>query len=104
MNLVEIMQCVAEAIKCGDFLKAKKLLRESMLKDMENPEAYNLLGILYEKQGDRLKAGKFYRISYYMDQNFKPASNNLERVCKFWYDNNNDDLLDWGLKFMEVKK
>lgn len=51
---------------------------------MENPEVYNLLGILYELNGDRLKAGKFYRVSYYMDQTFSAPAENLDRVCSFF--------------------
>jgi len=69
---------------------------------MENPEAYNLLGISYEKEGDRIKASKFYRVAYYMDQTFKAASDNLDRVCGFWYKGAGN--IAWGLKSEEVKK
>ena len=58
-------------IRAGEYQKARMTLREASRLDMENPEAYNLLGISYELEGDMLKAAKFYRVSYYMDQTFQ---------------------------------
>ena len=59
------------------------------------PETYNLLGISYEKEGNLLKASRFYRVAYYMDQTFQAAADNLERVCQFWRKDSKD--IQWGL-------
>lgn len=83
--------------------EARKLLRKAISEDMENAEIYNLLGISYEVDGNRLKASKFYRVSYYMDQTFKTASDNLERVCQFNY-NPFKNSIYWGIDITEVKK
>lgn len=85
----------AEAIQSEDYQCAKTLLRQSMSENMENPEAYNLLGICYEREGNLIKASRFYRIAYYMDQSFKPAIDNLERTSGFWYKGSGS--IEWGL-------
>mgnify|MGYP005792285123 FL=1 len=95
-------QDAAEAIRTGENFRARCILRKAVSENMENPEAYNLLGISYEKEGDRIKASKFYRVAYYMDQTFKAASDNLDRVCGFWYKGAGN--IAWGLKSEEVKK
>ena len=68
---------------------------QSDLVEPQDPEAYNLLGISYELEGDKLKASKFYRVAYYMDQTFGALFDNLERVCKFWYKDSSG--IRWGL-------
>lgn len=98
MNASEIMDCAVTAIKNGEIEWAKRLLREAMAQDMENPEAYNLLGIAYEKQGNKIKASKYYRVAYYMDQTFNAASENLNRTSQFLYKGCGNDEIKWGLK------
>ena len=97
-----LLQSAAEAIRAGENSRPRCILRKAVSENMENPEAYNLLGISYEKEGDRIKASKFYRVAYYMDQTFKAASDNLDRVCGFWYKGAGN--IAWGLKSEEVKK
>lgn len=98
MSNKELFICTAEAIKHRRFVEAKKFLSEALSNDMENPEVYNLLGIAYEREGDNTKASKFYRVAYYMDQTFKPASINLDRVCGLWHQGNN---ISWGINLKE---
>lgn len=86
----------ARLINAGDYPAARDTLRKIFVKDMENPEAYNLLGICYEIAGDREKAARFYRVAYYMDQTFKAAYDNLERVCNIWY--KGSSAINWGLE------
>lgn len=77
----EKLRLAVEAIHAYDYKCARAYLEQAVSLGMENPEVYNLLGILYELNGDRLKAGKFYRVSYYMDQTFSAPAENLDRVC-----------------------
>lgn len=86
----------AAAIRSANYGLARELLKQYTAKDMENPEAYNLLGISYEMEGDRLKAARFYRVSYYMDQTFAAPSDNLNRVSTIWYKGQKD--ISWGLE------
>lgn len=80
----EKLRLAVEAICKHDYKNARACLEQAVSLDMENPEVYNLLGVLYELNGDRIKAGKFYRVSYYMDQSFSAAAENLDRVCSFF--------------------
>ncbi len=59
---------------------AKPLLLKAIQIDVTQAPAYNLLGYLYELDANRYQAMKFYRVSYYLDQSYKPASDNLERL------------------------
>lgn len=78
------MRLAVKAIGKHDYKSARAYLEQAISLDMENPEIYNLLGIIYELSGNRLKAGKFYRVSYYMDQTFSAPAENLDRVCSFF--------------------
>lgn len=80
------------------FDSARSILKKAVTVDIENPESYNLMGVSYEKEGDRQKASKFYRVAYYMDQTFVPASENLDRICQFWY---SDANILWGIDLTE---
>lgn len=80
----ERLRLAVNAIREHDPKSARAHLEQAVSLDMENPEVYNLLGILYELDGDRLKAGKFYRVAYHMDQTFSAPAENLDRVCSFF--------------------
>lgn len=86
-------------IRMRRFESARNVLKKAVCAEIENPESYNLLGILYEKEGNRQKASKFYRVAYYMDQTFVAAVENLDRICGFW---NNDRKIQWGIDLSEV--
>ena len=91
-----LLETAETAIRRGECERARTILKTAATKNIENPEIYNLFGISYEREGDRLKASKFYRVSYYMDQAFRAASENLDRVCQFWY--NGFSNVAWGLE------
>ncbi|MEG1528787.1 MAG: hypothetical protein RR338_05145 [Clostridia bacterium] len=100
---VEQFAQIVEYISERKTKEARILLRKAISKDMENAEIYNLLGISYEVDGNRIKASKFYRVSYFMDQTFKAAADNLERVCQFKY-NSTKNSICYGVDIMEGKK
>lgn len=92
------MRRISEKIKAGEITEARRLIRNAIADNVESPEAYNLLGISYEMQGNRKKAASFYRIAYYLDQTFLPASENLARVCELFYKGTGPKLISWGLR------
>ncbi len=93
-----IFGCFREAVReiragrCGE---ARKILSRAAAMDLENPEIFNLLGISYEMEGNRVKAARFYRVAYYMDQSFAASSKNLGRVGGFLYGGTSE--ICWGL-------
>ena len=94
--LQKVLLDAVDAIKAYDYHSPRDLLREASSIDMENPEIYNLLGISYEKEGDYLRASKFYRVAYYMDQTFSAPSDNLDRVGTLFSYKSTD--INWGLE------
>ena len=95
-ELVNNVLCVVEAIKQSDKNLAISYLKAAAARDVECPEIYNLLGILYESIGDNIKASRYYRVAYYMDQTFKPAQENLDRVTNWAYRGFHN--VSWGLE------
>ena len=91
-----IVISAVEAIKANKKDLAISLLKDASEIDMESPELFNLLGILYEQEGDNVKASKFYRVAYYMDQSYKAAGLNLDRVNNLYYKGFYN--VEWGLE------
>ena len=79
------IQLIISKIKLMDYDLAIKLSKELIYMDVENAIPYNFLGIIYELSGDLLKAIKFYRVAYYIDQTYAPSRNNLSRATNFRY-------------------
>ena len=86
----------AHSIQAEDYDTAKILLKKAASYDVENPMVYNLLGIIYEKNKDFSNAAKYYRVAYYMDQGFKAASDNLDRLNDMYYKGYGE--VSWGLE------
>jgi len=66
------------------FADARETTRKAIAADPTQPEAYNLLGALFEIKRNWLEAQKFYRAALDVDPTFKPADKNLERTAS-WY-------------------
>lgn len=67
-----------EAIRSDQLHEGETYLRQALAFDYSQPDAYNALGLLMEKQGNRLKAQNFYRVALSIDPTFIPARNNLD--------------------------
>ena len=65
------------------FVMAREIVRRAISKDPNQPEAYNLLGVLFEIEGNLLEAQKFYRAALDIDPTFKPAGDNLDRATSW---------------------
>jgi DNA-binding response OmpR family regulator len=66
-----------------DFETARAVAAKTIAAGPGKPDAYNLLGGLFEIAGDWLEAQKFYRAALAMDATYKPAQANLERTVSF---------------------
>jgi len=67
-----------------EFDKSYKTIINAININPNAPEPHNLLGIWYEFKNDNDLARKHYRAAYALDPTYKPASENLERVCTFF--------------------
>ncbi len=73
-------QLAKECVKEKHMDAAMEHLRLAIALDPERPEAFNMLGTLYEMRDDPNEAGKHYRVAWHLDPTYRPASTNLERV------------------------
>ncbi|MDD2998548.1 MAG: response regulator [Candidatus Riflebacteria bacterium] len=63
-----------------DFDGAGETAKKALAANPADPEAYNLLGAIFEIKGNWLEAQKFYRNALEQDPSYKPARVNLERT------------------------
>jgi DNA-binding response OmpR family regulator len=72
------------AVEAYDFESASAWAEQAVALDTSRAEAYNLLGALRERRGDRLGAQRYYRAALAIDPTYQPAWNNLNRSSQFW--------------------
>jgi DNA-binding NtrC family response regulator len=64
------------------FEAAAEHARRALARDPARPDAFNLLGVLYEIAGNRVEALKHYRMALEADSRFRPAQQNLARATR----------------------
>jgi CheY-like chemotaxis protein len=79
-SLIEVTK---RHISDREFGTARETARQAIAADPTQPEAYNLLGALFEINNDRLEALKFYRAALDIGPAYKPAWANLERATSW---------------------
>ena len=85
MDYSEFIETGKNAIVKRDFRQAKKILTSAIARDILKPAAYNLLGVIFEYEGDLKRAKKMYRASLAVDSSYSPAIENLDRSCQWQY-------------------
>jgi DNA-binding response OmpR family regulator len=83
VNYLSLFELTKRYITDRDFKTARVIAGKAVASDPGKPDAYNLLGILFEIEGDWLEAQKFYRAALAIDATYKPAQANLERTSSF---------------------
>ncbi len=81
----DLLQYAKKCILAGDDQKAKEYLSDAIAQDTEAPEVHNLLGALYEFEGEITTAQKHYRAALALDPTYEPAEQNLERTTQYNY-------------------
>lgn len=71
---------------------ALELLKKVIGDEPFNPQAFNLLGVVYEKQKDHDKACRLYRAALALDPAYQPAIINLHRLVRLPSDFTGPDL------------
>lgn len=95
-TVFQLLSLAKQAIEGADLPLARDLIKNAAAIEIDNPAVYNVLAISYESENDYVKASKFYRVAYYLDQNFKAAERNLARVCSFG--SKQTGRVEWGLE------
>lgn len=80
VDYADLIEVTKRQISDREFSMARETARKAIAADPTHPEAYNLLGALYEIENDPFFALKFYRAALDIDPAYRPAASNLERM------------------------
>ena len=69
-----------QSVKAGEFEVARVYAKKAIFIKYNRPEAYNILGGIYEVKGDRQEARNNYQLALDMDPNYEPAKQNLAKA------------------------
>lgn len=83
--------------------EAEEIIKQAMMLKAESPEPHNLLGILAEYRGDISLACKHFRAAWALDETYKPAYNNLNRLTGT-YDSRSWHKFDFGMDKMNQER
>jgi len=89
------LELAFKRISGGEFDAARVYAHKAISIDPDRPEAFNLLGGLYEARSNRLEAEKNYRVALALTPSYKPAQENLDRVTSRPY---TPLGIDWGFQ------
>jgi FixJ family two-component response regulator len=89
------LELAFKRISKGEFDSARVYAHKAISLDSDRPEAFNLLGGLYEARSNRLEAEKSYRVALALDASYQPAQKNLDRVTNRPY---TPLGIDWGVQ------
>jgi DNA-binding NtrC family response regulator len=73
------LELIKRCINDRHFEAAAEHARQAIGVDPSRPEAFNLLGVLYELAGNHEEAMKQYRVAIDLDPTYQPAWQNLNR-------------------------
>ncbi|MDD4643360.1 MAG: hypothetical protein PHG99_07685 [Erysipelotrichaceae bacterium] len=62
----------------------KAMIYEIMGKFPHPPQPHNLLGLLFEKEGNHIMAMKHFRAAYALDPTYLPVRHNLDKFGNFY--------------------
>jgi DNA-binding response OmpR family regulator len=85
----EMISAVKNLLVFGKSDEAMTLLQKVVGEKPDDPEAYNLLGLLMEVKGDMLAAQRMYRAALGLDPTYVPARENLANTTDMKYRSQN---------------
>lgn len=91
IDYASLIQLGKRHITDRNFGAARETVKKAITASPGQPEAYNLLGVLMEINGEKSEALKFYRVALDVDPTFKPAWANLDRATT-WHSQGAIDL------------
>jgi DNA-binding response OmpR family regulator len=92
------LELAYKRISGGEFDAARVYAHKAISINSDRPEAFNLLGGLYEARSNRLEAEKNYRVALALTPSYQPAQRNLDRVTSRPY---TPIGIDWGFQAKE---
>lgn len=83
-ELTVLCNTVRDFVGQKKYRECEQLITDAMGKYPHAPEPHNLIGILFENEGDHLTAMKHFRAAWALDPTYIPARYNLERYGSFF--------------------
>jgi lipoprotein NlpI len=80
-----LIESARQMIDLRQWDKAQSLLKQAIGIEPDNPEAFNLLGVARELNGEMILAKKMYRAAIAVDPSYHPATQNLDRTSQWEY-------------------
>lgn len=80
LDFPALIKLTKRQISDSDFAGARETAKRALAANPSDPEAYNLLGAMFEIDGDWLEAQKYYRNALERDPSYQPARVNFERT------------------------
>lgn len=75
---------IRQLVEHNEYEKSEALIREVIGKYPHAPEPHNLIGLVFEAQGNHLVAMKHFRAAYALDPTYLPARHNLDNFGTFF--------------------
>ena len=82
-ELSALCNTARELMEKGSYQECEALIAAAMGRFPHAPQPHNLIGILFEKMGDRIWAMKHFSAARALDPGYLPARSNLERFASF---------------------
>lgn len=95
------LELAFKRIRGREFDAARVYAHKAISINSDRPEAFNLLGGLYEARRNRLEAEKNYRVALALTPSYQPAQRNLDRVTSRPY---TPMGIDWGFQAQGERK
>ena len=95
------LELAFKRISGGEFDAARVYAHKAISINSDRPEAFNLLGGLYEARSNRREAEKNYRVALALTPSYQPAQKNLDRVTSRPY---TPLGIDWGFQAKEGRR
>ena len=67
-----------------EYKQCEALLRKAMSDYPDDAVPHNLMGLLYEKRNDHIKAMKHFRAAWALEPSYKPALQNLDNFANMF--------------------
>ncbi|MBN2089111.1 response regulator [candidate division KSB1 bacterium] len=85
-NYESLFELAKRTITERNFDAALEHVKKSIALDSSRPEAFNLLGCIYEIRGNRTEAQKNYRVALSLDPSYEAAQKNLSRSVRMGHE------------------
>lgn len=82
-ELDELCDTVRRLALQGNHQQCEKLISDAMGKYPHAPHPHNLIGVILEKEGDRVTAMKHFRAARALDPTYTPSRHNLDIYASF---------------------